>query len=72
MILIKSTLFRTCIYLTEHPFISSLFLGFGKESLSSFLIIFYNILERGSLILFLLFVFVLLERSALSPYQSYK
>ena len=53
-----------CGYISQSFFLFTLFLGgFGKESISSLLLLFLSVWKLGSLILFLLFLFVLQAQS---------
>ena len=47
------------------------FFGIEKESLSSFLLLFLSLQERGSLLFFLLFIFEIRARVALDPFKHF-
>ena len=61
----------TWIYLTEHLTKSSLFFGFGKESISSFLLIFSSLREWCSLLFFLIFLFGILAWGTSDPLKYF-
>ena len=54
----------------ESFYLYSFIFGFGKESLSYFLLLSFSIREQGSLLFFILFLFVLQAQSALYPLES--
>ena len=52
-------------------YLLSFIVGFREESLSSLLLIFPSIRVQGTLLLFLIFLFVLLERSNIYHLESF-
>ena len=55
----------------EHLTRSSLFFGFGKESLSSFILLFSSVQERCSLLFFLPFLYILQTRGTPDPLKYF-
>ena len=62
---------RVWIYLTDNITISSLFFGFGKEIISSFLLFFSSLRERCSLLLFILYSFRIQARGNPDPLKYF-